>query len=825
MSGRTIPSIRFRAAAFRGTSRGAFRIPHGPLLSSTAFLVTAARCTAPLVSIAALFAFGLSACGSGGGGGGPGTSGDGPGGGNGSLSDLIPLAVSFQPATAVAGTPISVSDTIKNQGGGAAHDFQIGIYLSTDAIIGAGDRLLGFRTIGSLASGASSSGGGSLTVPVDTPPGNYFVGAWVDDAGHVNELTETNNTQTAGGTLATSIAILPNIAPRAIAFTQSVVEAGRTVDVSDTVENRGTASAAAFQVGVYLSTDADVTTADKLLGLRPIASLAIGAQSTAADALTIPSTTSAGSYYLGVIADVGGAVAELDELDNRLVASAALTITTPPRPDLVMVSVSFSPGIADTGTPIQVSESVTNQGDVDASAFRVGIYLSSDPTIDDTDVWIGARTVLALAVGDISVASTECIVPIELAGGTWYVGAIADDEEHVGEIDDTNNEIVAAPSITLTVPPRPDLVISSISFQPSQIDTDAGQVLHATELARNLGTFSASAFRVGIYLSANNVITKSDVLLGSRSIDGLAIGDGSGAASDLVLPSGLSPGTYFVGAIADDMSALLELTEANNVLVAAGTLDVIATPDPMPDLVVSNMGFGPSDVMPGGTVQLQTTIRNEGDLSAGTFKLGLYLSTDEEISVDDLRIGQRTVFQLGIDFGSASSAPYTVPGSVVPGDYYVGAIADFQNSVAESEEANNWLKAPGRLRVYVPPPPSPDLVVASLSFTPAQVAPGGSISVSSTVENQGALPASSFRVGYYLSTDGTVDTSDVLLGFQSIAGLSAEQEFHGTASFDVPANLALGPYTVGAIADDEAKITEGSDSNNTTIAATPLQVQ
>jgi subtilase family serine protease len=806
---RTSRSIRPRVDALqlgpRRGSRGAqstSRVPVGALIATTAL---------------------LSACGSGGGGGSS-TSGDGPGGA-GSLADLLPITVSFQPATAVAGTAISVSDTIKNQGGGIAHDFQVGIYLSSDAIIGPGDRLLGFRTIGTLASGASSSGGGSLTVPVDTPAGSYFVGAWADDAGHLNELTESNNTLAATGTLATSIAILPNLVPRAIAFTQSVVEAGSALGISDTVENRGTASAAAFQVGVYLSSDADVTTADKLLGLRPVASLAIGAQSIAADSLTIPSSTLAGTYYVGVIADVGGSVAELDELDNRLVASAALAITTPPRPDLIVGAVNFSPATADTGTAIQVTESVTNQGDVDALAFRVGIYLSTDPAIDDTDTWIGARAAPSLAVGSTSTASTECIVPVELAGGTWYVGAIADDEEDIGELDDANNELVAAMPLVLTVPPRPDLVISSISFQPSQIDADAGQVLHATELARNLGTFSAGSFRVGIYLSANNVITKSDVLLGSRSVDGLAIGDGSGAASDLVLPAGLSPGTYFVGAIADDTSALLELTEANNVLIAGGTLDVIATPDPMPDLVVSAVGFSPSDVMPGGTVQLQTTIRNEGDLSAGTFKLGLYLSTDEEITVDDLRIGQRTVFQLGIDFGSASSAPYIVPGSVVPGDYYVGAIADFQNAVAESDEDNNALKAPGRLRVFVPPPPSPDLVVASLSFSPAQVSPGGSVSVSSTVANQGALPAASFRIGYYLSTDGTVDTSDLLLGFQSIAGLSAEQEFHGTASFDVPANVATGSYTVGAIADDESKIAEGNDSNNTKIATGVLQVQ
>lgn len=768
-------------------------------------------------------AAGVAACGSSGGG--SGTGGDDPGGGNGSLSDLLPLSISFQPAAAVAGTPISVSDTLENQGGGVAHDFQVGVYLSTDPVIGAGDRLLGFRTIGSLAAGAHSTGGGSLTIPVDTAPGNYFIGAWADDAGQVNELTETNNTRAANGSLATSIAVLPNLVPQSIAFTPSTVDAGDEVDVSDAVENRGTAPAGAFQVGIYLSSDAQVTTADKLLGLRPIASLAQGLVSTAGDSLTIPSTTPAGAYFLGAIADAGGAVAELDELDNRLASSAMLTITTPPRPDLVVGSVSFTPATTDTGTSIQVSETVLNLGDVDASAFRVGIYLSSDATISAADVRIGTRAIAALAVGESSQASAPCIVPVELAGGSWYVGALADDENVVGELDDANNTLVAPTPITLTVPPRPDLVVNSITFQPAQIDADLAQTLHVTELAKNVGTFAAGAFRVGVYLSANNVITTSDILLGWRSVDGLSVGDGSAAPGDFVVPAGLSPGTYFVGAIADDTSALIELVEANNVLVAGGTLDLFSTPDPMPDLIVHAVAFSPAEVLPGGTVQVQNSIRNEGDLSAGAFKVGIYLSIDDQFSVDDLRIGQRTVFQLGIGFGSAASAPYSLPGSVLPGDYYVGAIADYENAVSESQEDDNWLRAPGRLRVYVPPPPAPDLVVTSIVFSPTQALPGSSVQVASTVENQGALPAAAFRVGYYLSTDGVVDTSDTLLGFQSLSGLGAEQQFHGTASFDLPSSLAPGTYTVGAVADDSSTIAEGSETNNTRLATGVLEVQ
>lgn len=759
---------------------------------------------------AAALAAMLCACGGGGGGG---SSGDDSGGsGTGSLPDFACTSVSFQPASIVAGTTVSVSDTVKNQGGGNAPELRVGIYLSSDATIDASDRLLGFRTIAQLASGASSSGGGSLTVPASTVAGTYSIGAWADDPALISELSESNNVRFATTTLTVSPAVLPNLVVSAITFTPSSAVAGASIDVSDTVRNAGNASAGAFQVGIYLSSDAHVTTADRLLGLRAVAGLAAGASASAGGALTVPGNLTAGSYFVGAIVDPGASAAELDELDNVMVASAQIAVSAPPRPDFAIGSVTFTPAVADTGTEITIEDVVHNGGDADATAFEIGYYLSTDSTITASDEKLGSRTVTTLAMGADDASTHTVVVPIELAGGSYFVGALADPEGDVAEIDEGNNAQRAATTIQLTVPPRPDLIVASVSFQPATVDVDQGDRVVVTDLVKNVGTNVSAPFRVGVYLSANNVISTSDMLLGTRAIGDLAIGNGSGGSSELALPLGLSPGTYFIGIVADDEAAVLELRESNNILLASATLDVISTPAPMPDLRVHTLAFGPPQVLPGGTVQVQSVVRNEGDLSAGAFQVGIYLSDDDQVSVDDRKIGERTIFQLGIQFGSASSAPFPVPSTLAPGDYYVGAIADIHGAVAESDEENNVLVAFGRLHVYVPPPPAADLRIDSVAGT---LSPDhASIVVDCAVRNHGDLAASSFRVAYFLSTDGVSDAADIALGTQRITGLGASQTFQGTATFDVPAGLTAGTYRVCAVADDEHTVVESTEDDN-----------
>jgi subtilase family serine protease len=98
------------------------------------------------------------------------------------------------PATAVAGTQITVSDTTKNQGGGGTTSSTTSFYLSTNLSLDASDTQIGTRPVGPLGPGLTETASIAVGIPSGTPAGTYYIIA-VADADHtIVERVETNNT-------------------------------------------------------------------------------------------------------------------------------------------------------------------------------------------------------------------------------------------------------------------------------------------------------------------------------------------------------------------------------------------------------------------------------------------------------------------------------------------------------------------------------------------------------------------------------------------------------------------------------------------------------
>ncbi|MEJ0077101.1 MAG: putative Ig domain-containing protein [Alphaproteobacteria bacterium] len=115
-----------------------------------------------------------------------------------------------------------------------------------------------------------------------------------------------------------------------LTFTVTTVDLRPTLSVSDTtatamVRNYGDLPAGPMMVGIYLSADATVTTADLLLASSAISALDGGESAWRAFALDLPSNLGSGTYFLGAIADTGGQVAESDE-GNNVSTPVALTL-------------------------------------------------------------------------------------------------------------------------------------------------------------------------------------------------------------------------------------------------------------------------------------------------------------------------------------------------------------------------------------------------------------------------------------------------------------------------------------------------------------------
>ena len=143
------------------------------------------------------------------------------------------------PTSAGAGTAIAVSDTVKNQGGGAGTASTTRFYLSANTMLDAADvALAGGRAVPALAAGATSTGTTTVTIPPGTATGTYYLFAKADADTAVGETQETNNTTLrliqVGGDLMVTAMTVPLKAG-----------AGTSIVVSDTTTNQGAGSVGA----------------------------------------------------------------------------------------------------------------------------------------------------------------------------------------------------------------------------------------------------------------------------------------------------------------------------------------------------------------------------------------------------------------------------------------------------------------------------------------------------------------------------------------------------------------------------------------------------
>lgn len=609
--------------------------------------------------------------------------------------DLAAEAVSFGPSQVQAGSTVDVSHQLRNIGVEPSGSFRLGVYLSTTPVITSADVLIGQRQVAALAVGATDAASGAVTIPAFVPQGSYYVGVLCDDLEQVVEMDELNNGLAAAAPLTVTAAPLPDMAPLSLSVQQASVDAGQPILVQESVLNQGVAAASLFQVGVYLSTDIDIDPDDDVfLGSRAVAGLAAGAVSDSGpQSVVVPGNTPGGAYFMGVVVDAGEFVPEANEGNNTLLASTALSVTVPPLPDLVVDDFSFSPGsvVANGSGTLTVSGSFRNVGVATSAAVQATVFLSPDAAVTTSDIAIGSLDVASLTPGAGVGRTVDIPVPGGIENGSYRVGLWIDAAAIQPELDEANNLLVATTLLDVTGggPAAPNLVPELID--PSTRLVEPGGSLQVVTRVANAGDLSTPAFRIGVYLSTDDTIDTTDILLGERLVPfGLGGGFSSVGSAPVTIPLGTPDGIYRLGVFADTQDTVAESDESDNGLRAAGNFEVRTPPPPRPNLVVSSVtATVPAGVAQGDVIDLVHEVRNSGDLSAGTFRVGLYLSDDATIDATDVLLASRLV--TGLDAGSSDTRTVAVqiPAATAAGTWYLGAMADDQDAVVESNESDN----------------------------------------------------------------------------------------------------------------------------------------
>ena len=720
-------------------------------------------------------------------------------------ADLVVVDVTA-PATGTIGGTVQITSSTENLGGTEAGAFRIALYLSTDATITTGGRPAGL--VSDLVAG---SRGRCDLLPASYDSGLHGTG-YVLRGGHRGRPGRGQGVQRDKQRARD---IEPHSGwrhgrPHGDRGGRAAHRDDREQDLGGRNDPQPGNDELGCLPGRALPVDGPGhhDRGDRRVGTCSVPSLAAGAAVPCSRNVTIPASMAPGTYYVGGFADDQRARAESDETNNALAASNPTDLAAA-LPDLVVTDVT-APLTGTIGSSIQITSTTENRGGTAAGGFRVGLYLSVDPVITAADQLVGTCSVSTLAVGGSIACDRTPVIPSTLAPGVYYVGAFADDQIAVAELDETNNALAASNTIDLTATPT-DLTVASVGAPATGT---IGSTMQITSKMENLGGTAAGAFRTGLYLSDDATITAADQLIGSCSETSLAGGGTVGCDVDATIPPSVTPGTYYVGAFTDDQGAVVESDETNNTLAASNTT-VVATPA---DLVVTVAG-GPATGTIGSNIQITSTTENTGGTAAGAFRVGLYLSVDATITTADELLGSCSMSSLAVGGTAACDADVTIPGSVTPGAYWVGAFADDQDVVTESDETNNALAASTPTVVATPP----DLVVADVT-APLTGTIGKRIQITSTTENAGGTEAVGFLVGLYLSTDATITTADQLLGSCFVSSLTDGSTVACDMNATIPFGVTPGAYYVGAIADSQDDVAESDDANNALAASNPTDV-
>ena len=123
-------------------------------------------------------------------------------------------------------------------------------------------------------------------------------------------------------------------------------------------------------------------------------------------------------------------------------------------PDLLVTSL-MTPPTATLSSAVSIASEIHNQGATDAGPFRVGFYLSEDPTITPEDTWIAACYYdKGLPAGESETCSRSYPVPLWVSPGPYFLGAIVDDLDRVAENRETNNARAADSGPVEVLAPR-----------------------------------------------------------------------------------------------------------------------------------------------------------------------------------------------------------------------------------------------------------------------------------------------------------------------------------------------------------------------------------
>jgi RHS repeat-associated protein len=612
------------------------------------------------------------------------------------------------------------------------------------------------------------------------------------------------------------------------------VDAGSTIEVSWTLSTQGTEpSNSSWSDQIYLD-NPDMPWLDRLVG-----SFTTKSQLPLSDGLERIQTIQIpldmqGHFRVVVVADAGNSVNEgtAGETNNRMYGSVLFNVLNT---NLHVESVT-TPSSAFAGREIEVQWVVNNTGNATTSVryWYDQIYLSSDTTLDGTDILLG--TVQNQSYLDIEEGYTSKTKVTFPSGreGSYHILVKTDAYGYVPEGAGEGDNVTASSVLDIQPIPLSELSDPAVVSVVAPLQALSGQNMSLTYTIDNAGQAAivgnSTVWVERIYMSTDDILDGGDRLLStvSRDLpsDKLPEPDGQShfvTTQKVMLPVGVYGDAFYFFVTVTPVLPVSNAFQSND--VAHDTTPTLVRLTPPPDLEASAISL-PSSAMAGHDLTLTYQINNTGSTTtpnSGWYD-SFYLSRDNAFDTSDTKL--KEVWHSGAleSSGNYSNTVTLRLPDGLEGSYYLITSVDSRNDVFELDNANNVVASAAAITITKRPA---DLVVTEVS-APSAAQAGNSMRVSWTVKNQGVGYSSieQWTDQVILSRDAVLGNwDDVTIGSFTHSGLlQANQTYSNSVLVSLPGNLS-GQYQLFVATDTSNQVYESNQNNNDAHSGIQIQAQ
>ncbi|MFC1783644.1 DVUA0089 family protein, partial [Planctomycetota bacterium] len=699
-------------------------------------------------------------------------------------SELAPypdLLVTYIEAPTIAiGDPakVTVTWTVENQGNGptVSGSWFDAIIASVNDTFGDSDDfvLARFEYFGLLGVNGSYARNETFLLPPAFPANRYnlFFKADFDDTVFENVLESNNVTRAdeffdAMPIPYADLIVTSVLPPSGDAFS------GQPFNIKWEVKNQGIgiSDKASWSDFVYLAANPDGSHNVQSFGwFDHLGHLAVEGTYTR-NAAVVPKDGLEGEYY--IVVRTGGPF-EFLYTDNNSAVSAAFPISLTPPPDLIVTGIT-APVVAEEGSVIDVDWTVENQGEGEApGSWTDKIYLQKAGDPNASKIQLGNFTYNGpLQAGMTYKRREQFRLPIHF-DGQYEVVVTTNYNNTLYEHGETvNNTLVDDNPVNITIKPRSDLQVSSITV-PTEVDAGGTFAVEFEIINQGTAVTNVPHWVDRVYLSFDGILSNDDIRIDTVS-NPYALEPGVSYNSEtksIIIPNRYG-GEIYVLVHTDADNQMDEWPNDTNNISSSDVYaePIIIIPVPKADLVIDHQQIegdevvAPTQSIIGAEIEVRYTVTNlgTGATNINIWTDMIWLARDKNrphAGAGDILL--KTISHTGVLDVSAGYdviTNVTIPDGLISGTYYITPWTDPYGIVLEDTLANNVnpddpheidnnnYKARAIAIIGVDPKPDPkpkpdpiippDLVVQSV-VCDEMAEGGGPFTVSWTVTNQGA---------------------------------------------------------------------------------------